>query len=356
MALQKILIGTDGAVATCKSSSLDEPITPTNLSIKQSSSTGAAPVEPVKVDSLGLFIERSGKALMELSYDGTVADYNATQLSKLATDLFSEGVKTMAVQRRPDTRVWVVMNDGSCVCVVYEPLEEVLAFVPIETDGDFESVSVLPGVEQDIVYFVVKRTINSATVRYIEKMALDTEVKPSTLCKVMDSFKTASPAGTAVTGATHLIGESVVVWADGAPLTETVDGGGFTLPSAATSIVYGLPYTARYKSARLAYGAQGGTAMLQPKRVTGVGMVLTDFVRSGIRYGSEFDNADRPLYPLPVNKDGTTATEIVLSDINDEEEFAFPGEWNVDSRVCIEWQSPFPAMVLALVVSVETNG
>jgi hypothetical protein len=51
----------------------------------------------------------------------------------------------MAVQRRPDTRVWVVMNDGSCVCVVYEPLEEVLAFIPVVTDGTFESVAVLPG-------------------------------------------------------------------------------------------------------------------------------------------------------------------------------------------------------------------
>ena len=368
MGLQRLLIGTEGAIATCKSSSLDEPLSPTNLSIKDSSSTGAAPVDPVKVDTRGLFVERAGKSLMELSFDGTSGDYNATQLSKLATDVFDAGVRTVAVQRRPDTRIWLVMNDGTCVCVVYEPLEEVLAFIPVVTDGEFESVAVIPAANQDRVYFSVKRTINSGTVRYIEKMAKDSEVTPSTLCKVMDSFKTASPGGTSVTGATHLVGESVVVWADGEPLTETIDGyevpltftvdgsGNFTLPASATSIVYGLPYTVRFKSGRLAYGAEAGTAMLQKKKVNGVGLIMTDFVRAGIRYGSRFDDATRAMYPLPANKDGATADPIVLSEVDDEETFTFPGEWSTDSRVCLEWASPFTATILGMVLQVETNG
>lgn len=370
LGLQRLLIGTNGAVSTCKSSSLDEPLTPTNLSIKDSSSTGAAPVDPVKVDTRGLFIERSGKALMELTFDGTSGDYVATQLSKLATEIFEAGVKQVAIQRRPDTRIWIVMDDGSCVCVVYEPLEEVLAFIPIETDGDFESVAVLPADDQDRVYFSIARTINSSTVRYIEKMALDTEVAPSTKCKVMDAFKhgTNGPASTTIAAGTHLIGETVVVWADGAPLTEVVDGltiplefvvdgsGNITVASAVTNWVVGLPYTARYRSARLAYGAGGGTAMLQKKRVTGLGLLLTDFVRAGIRYGSEFDNAERPMFPLPALKDGTTADAIVLSEVDDEETFTFPSEFDTDSRVALEWQSPFTCTVLGIVMGVETNG
>lgn len=370
LALQRLLIGTDGAVSTCKSSSLDEPLTPTNLSIKDSSSTGAAPVDPVKVDTRGLFVERAGKALMELTFDGSSGDYVATQMSKLATDVFSAGVKAVAVQRRPDTRIWLVMEDGSCVCVVYEPLEEVLAFIPIETDGDFESVAVLPSDEQDRVYFVVNRSVNGSTVRYIEKMALDSEVAPSTRCKVMDAMTTGTngPASTTVAVGTHLIGETVVVWADGAPLTQTSNGlttpreftvngsGNITVPSAVTAWAAGLPYTARYKSARLAYGAGGGTAVLQKKKVTGLGLLMTDFVRAGIRYGSEFDNADRPMFPLPINKDGAAADAIVLSEVDDEESFTFPSEFDTDSRVCIEWESPFTATILGLVFGVETNG
>ncbi|RTM07407.1 MAG: hypothetical protein EKK31_11630 [Hyphomicrobiales bacterium] len=369
--LQRLLVGTEGAVSTVKSSSFDEPLTPTNLSIKDSSSTGASSVDPARVDTRGVFVDRSSRAVFELSFDGQSSDYNATQMSKLATDLFTSGIKTLAVQRRPDTRIWVINNDGSCVCIVYEPLEEVLAFIPIETDGEFESVAVLPDDAQDRVYFVVNRTINGSTIRYIEKMALDSDVKPSTTCKVMDAFAsgTNSPASTTIHVGTHLQGESVVVWADGAPLvtlgadgmtapnTYTVNGSGnITVGSAVTNWVAGLPYTARYKSAKLAYGAAGGTAMLQMKKVDEVGIIMTDFVRAGVRYGSEFDNSERPLYPLPAMKDLTTASPIVLSDVNDEEPFAFPGEWNSDSRVAIECASPNTMTLISLVIGVTTNG
>jgi hypothetical protein len=117
-----------------------------------------------------------------------------------------------------------------------------------------------------------------------------------------------------------------------------------------------LPYTARYKSAKLAYGAAGGTAMLQMKKVNEVGLIMTDFVRAGVRYGSRFDDATRPLFPLPINQDFTTAPAIVLSDVNDEEPFVFPGEWTTDSRVCVECSSPNTMTLISMVISVTTNG
>lgn len=367
LGLQRLLVGTEGNVCTVKSTSFDEPLTPANNSIKESSSTGAAPVEPVKIDGNGLFVERSGTALMELSFDGTSGDYVVTQLSKLVTEIFQVGVKQIAIQRRPDTRLWVVMDDGLCVCVIYEPLEEVLAFIPVETDGEFESVAVLPSAKQDRVYFAVQRTVNAATVRHVEKMALDSEIKPSTLCKVMDAFKsgTNSPASATINVGTHLIGKTVVVWADGAPMETSpgvraeyvVDGSGnITVGTPVTDWVTGLPYRMRYKSARLAYGAEGGTAMLQKKKVDQIGVIMTDFVRAGIKYGSRFDDATHPLYPLPIQKDGKTAPAIVLSDVAEEEPFLFPGDWNTDSRVCLEVNSPYTASFLGLTLGITTNG
>lgn len=369
LALQRLLIGTEGSIAAVKSNSFDEPLTPTNNSIKETSSTGVSPIEPVKVDGRGIFVERSGEALMELSFDGASGDYIVTQLSKLTTEIFEAGVAQIAVQRRPDTRIWVVLDDGTCICVVYEPLEEVLAFIPIETDGDFESVAVLPAATQDRVYFVVKRVISGSTVRYVEKMALDGDVKPAAAgrCRVMDAFKIGAndPASATLNVGAHLQGETVVAWADGSPV-ETSPGvrgeyavdasGNITIPTAVFTWVAGLPYTCRYKSARLAYGAANGTAMLQKKKVDQVGLVMTDFTRAGIKYGAKFDDATRPLYPLPVMKDGKTAPAIVRSDVAEEETFVFPGEWNTDSRVCIEWESPYTASLLGMVIGIETNG
>jgi hypothetical protein len=366
MSLQRLLVGTEGAVSTVKSSSLDEPLTPTNFGIRDSSTTGAASLDPIKIDTRGIFVERAGNSLMELTFDGSVSDYRATQISKLTTDLFSSGVKSIAVQRRPDTRIWIILEDGTCVCMVYEPDQEVLAFIPIITDGDFESVAVLPDLIQDRVYFAVKRTIGGVDVRYVEKMAQDSEVAPSTLCKVMDAFKTGvnSPASTTVAVGTHLTGESVVVWADGAPLvtargvpaTFIVDvSGNITVPSAVTNWVAGLAYRMRYKSARLAYGGDAGTAVLRKKTVDDVGLILTDFVRQGIKVGANFDDPYIDLDFLPIMTDNQTQPDIVLSDIRDEEQFPLAGEWNIDSRVCMECQSPFTATFLGMVLTITTN-
>lgn len=367
LSLQRLLVGTEGAVATVKSSSLDEPLTPTNFGIRDSSTTGAAAIDPIKVDARGIFVERAGTALLELAFDGSSSDYVATQISKLTTEIFESGIKSVAIQRRPDTRIWLVLEDGSCVCMLYEPDQEVLAFIPLETDGAFESVAVLPALVQDRVYFSVRRSINGSTVRYIEKMALDTEVKPSTLCKVMDAFRlsTNAPAATTADGLSHLIGETVVAWADGAPVETSpgvpaefvVDGSGeIELPEAFSSAVVGLPYRARYKSARLAYGASGGTAMLQKKIVVSVGAILTDFVRAGIKWGRAFDDPYRPLYQMPQMVNSQTAEAIVLSEVHDEEQFPFDGAWDLDSRVCMEINSPYTATIPGLVLSVDTNG
>jgi hypothetical protein len=366
LSLQRLLVGTEGAVATVKSSSLDEPLTPTNFGIRDSSTTGAASIDPIKVDARGIFVERAGSALLELTFDGTASDYNATQISKLTTDIFASGVCSIAIQRRPDTRIWLCMNDGTAVAMVYEADQEVLAFIPMETDGDFESVAVLPDLVQDRVYFSVKRTINGSDVRYIEKMAMDSEARPTTLCKVMDSFKsgTNGPASTTIAVGTHLAGEAVAVWADGEPLetsrgvpaTFTVDvSGNITVPATVTNWVAGLPYQARYKSARLAYGGDIGTAMLQKKTVDSVGLVLTDFVRQGLKIGASFDDPYRPLDNLPIMADGATQSDIVSSVIRDEQAIPFAGEWNTDSRVCIACQSPYTGTLLGLVLTITTN-
>lgn len=371
LSLQRLIIGTEGVVAVAKSSSLDEPLTPTNVSIRDAATFGMAPVDPARIDSRGLVIERAGKAVMEVLFQATTGEYTATQLSKLTTEIFETKVRGLAVQRRPDNRIWMVLEDGGCVCCLYEPDQDVLAFVTIETAGEFEGVAVLPAVSQDRVYFSVKRTIGGTDYRFVEKLALDSEVAPGTLCKVFDAFTsgTNSPASNVISVGTHLAGEQVAVWADGAPMDSTngsgfssgpvdidyytVDGSGnATLPTSVTNWVAGLPYRARFKSARLAYGAQGGTAMLQKKTVDELGLIMTDFARQGIKVGASFDK----MYTLPAKMLGRDVDAIVLSTVHDEVPFSLGGNWGLDSRVCIEVNSPYTATFMGMTVAVTTNG
>jgi hypothetical protein len=359
MSLQRLIVGTDGVEASVRSSSLDEPLTATNMTIRAASTIGCASVNPAQVDTFGLFVDRSARKIYELIIDQGTYDYSAAELSRLSRKLLSSGVKEIAIARRPDTRIFAVMEDGSCVCIVYAPQEEVAGFFKLTTDGAFESVAVLPGDEQDVAYFVVRRTVDAVTHRYVERMALDSEAVPATLCKNVDSFVTFSQApGTTVTGLDHLEGRSVVVWADGDAVTGTytVTGGEITgLPMSVTTGVVGLAYRGRYKSGRLAYAAQGGTPLLQPKRVDHVGLLLTDFHRDGVKYGPEFDNEHHPLYDLPAIERGTTAETIETGTVTDNVTVPFNGTWSADSRICLEVNSPYPATLIGIVATLTTN-
>lgn len=362
LSLNELIIGTNANIVSVKASTQGEIITPSNTTVKRiAGSVGCKAISPVQIGNEGIFADASGKALYVLQTDGI--SYSAREISKLTTNIYSSGIEELAYQRAPDPRIWAVTTDGDLICCLYDPANEILGFYKCETDGDVESVTVVRNATQDDVYISVKRTINSSTVRYIEKMALDSETTPDTLCKCVDSFLVATASGTTLSGLSHLEAETVVVWSNGEPLldsdddpqTFTVSSGAITLPASAadTQCVVGLQYTARYKSGRLGYGVNGYNALMKNKRLVSLGLLMTDFVRAGVKIGSEFDNANHPLDPLRTERNGTTADAIVLDDVQDEEPFAVEGAFDLDSRVCVEVKSPNTAKFLAMNLGLE---
>ncbi len=225
---QRLIIGTEGAEMSARSTSFDEPLTPTNFNIKAPSTLGSASVAAVKIDSRAAFVQRAGTRVYELALNPYTYDYAATELTALIPEIAASGIVTMAVQRQPDTRIHCVLNDGTVAVAVLDRVENVLSWQIISVSqiigftGDIiEDVVVLPAVLEDSVYYVVKRTVNGATVRYLEKWALETECVGSTLNKQADSFvlfNSSAPTVT-VSGLSHLEGRQVVVWGDGKDLS-----------------------------------------------------------------------------------------------------------------------------------------
>lgn len=361
--MQRLVIGTNAIEVTVKSTTLDEPLSPTNLSLKESSSSvGSAPVEPVKIGSNGIFVGRTGKALFELNYTSDQNDYSSSELTRLCASFFESGVAQLAVSKLPDRRIWAVMGDGSCMCILYQPDQQVVAFIPLTTDGEFKSVCVIPGPDQDKVIFIVKRTVNGTDYHYIEKMAPDAG---ATIAQgiVMDSSisGTNSPASVTIGGLSHLIGRQVKVWADGAPvlnadktpkLFAVSNAGTITLDAAVSSYVVGLGYRARYKSARLAYGAMRGTAMIQRKKVSNMGLILHDFVVPGFKFGA-MTKRKEVLFPLPEYNQGFVVPDVNEDEIEEYENLPPNGDWNTDVRVVLE--SEWPGSPLGLTYAVDTN-
>lgn len=359
LSLGRPIIGTPGGEFSIKSTSFDEPLTPQNTQAGRPSTQGSRQgVAAAKVDSNGVFAQRSGKRMFELVFNPDTYEYSPRDLTLLCPDLTgSANVVGIAVQRQPDTRIHVWLDDGTVALLTYEPAEEVACWSRFTMGGSgfVEGVSVLPGEDEDQVFYRVRRTVSAATVRYLEKMALESECVGGTTNKQGDSFLVISAVtGTSVTGLSHLNGLSVVAWGAGAYLgAYTVAAGAITLSSAVTAadIMVGLPYTAQFKSTKLAYAAAAGTALTQIKKVNYLGAIMRNTHNDGLQYGRDFDNLD----PLPRVIAGVESTANLVFEEFDQPAFPFPGEWDADSRLCLEATAPKPCELLAAVLSVETN-
>lgn len=351
MPLQRLILGTPSAELVAKSSALDEPMTPTNFNLKPASTQGSARVDAIRVDKRGIFTQRSGSAIFETAYNTDSYEYETEELTLLVPDLHDAGIRHLAVQRQPDTRIHVVRNDGTVAVLVYDRAENVLCWVELETDGYVEDVSVLPGALEDDVYYVVRRTINGSTVRYVEKWAQESECVGGSLNKQADAFIVSS--GTTITGLGHLEGETVVAWGDGRDLGEyTVSGGAITLSAATTTCVVGLPYEARFKGMKLATQVETGSPLNLRKRIEQIGLICKDTHYQGLEFGPDFDTMD----PLPAVEDGAETEADTVWPSYDHDLNSFPGGWSTDSRLCLRARAPRPATVLACTIVVNTTG
>lgn len=364
LSLKGLMLGAQGAEFSARASSLDEPLSPTNFNVKAVSTQGSGTVAAVKVDTGGYFVGRSGVRVYDLKFNLREYDFFATNIMQLAPEIGAPSIVRMDAQRLPDTRLHCVKSDGTVALAVVDTAEEVLAWIPITTYGFIEDVAVLPaedGAQDDQVYYVVQRTINGSTVRFIEKMAQEEDCQGGQLSRLADAHVSYTGAATTtVTGLTHLEGEEVVVWADGQDVGTddtvlpweqryTVASGSITLAAAASNVVVGLGYTAQFQSTKLGASEQA-SAIGAAKRVGHIGLVLADAHPRGLRFGPDFDNLD----DMP-GIEGGAAVGTTAQVAYDENLIEFPGTWTTDSRVCLEARAPRCVTVLAVAIDMEIN-
>lgn len=373
ISLLRLIVGTAGAEIAVRSSSLDEPLTPTNSNAIAFSTQGSAPLRGLKMDTRAIMVQRSRQRVFMLGagvQGASFGDYEGLELTLLVPDLLEAKVKSLAIQRQPDTRLHFVLEDGTVAILLYEPTEEVICWFKWETDGFVERAAVLPGVSEDAVFYVVRREINGQTKRFIEKWAKESECVGDTgLTWLVDAAVSYTDTGrtSVISGLDHLVGEEVIVWSsdtgsipgvdrspdtNGTQRTYTVDtGGSITLDVPVHHAVVGLPYEATWKSTKLAYAAQAGTALNQMKRVTQMGMVLHQTHSRALQYGADTGALDH----MPRVYRGNELDPDHIFKSYDEVAISFPSGWDPDTRIIIKAKAPRPATIMALVPTVQTN-
>jgi len=380
LALNRMLVGTPSAEISARSSSFDEPLTPTNFNLKPSSTQGSSTVDAVRMDKNGIYVQVSEQRLFELSYDLSSNDYISEDLTLLVPELNAAGIVGIAIQRKPDTRVHCWRADGTVGVLVFDKAENVTCWLEVITAGAVEDVSFMPGKGEDRVYYQVRRTINGQTVRYLEKWALESECTGLPMAKHADAHIMYSGQPTQVIGGLdHLEGQLVVGWGWNT-VTPFIGGNGLeagfdllgphlvtngqitNLPSPVTDACIGLGYSAPWKSMKQAFAAAMGTPLNQTKRIDKVGLILRNTQAQALQVGADFDHLDDlPLDDLPITL-GTQGTANEQPDTNavldkyDYQLAPFDDLWSTDSRLCMQAKAPRPCTVLAATVEMTTNG
>ncbi len=211
--------------------SLDTPITPSNLIVKQQTAFGMkAGIRLQNVDGSTLFVQRQGKALQEFLFSDTVQAYTSAKISLLSSHLL-RSPEEMAVRVATSTdegdRLMIVNgDDGSIACYTLLRSQNVIAPSEWTTDGEFINI----GVDVDDIYTIVKRTVNGATVYYVE--IFDADV-------LLDCAKTGGAASSVTMD--HLEARTVDVIRDGVHEPTQV------VPASPYTVTFARPATSSYQ-------------------------------------------------------------------------------------------------------------
>ena len=245
-----------------------QPITPDNFFVKSTTRNGSQ--EGIRVQQLEsgtLFVQRQGKSLNEFAFTDVQLTYVTSKISLLSGHLL-RNPRRIALRRSVATDendLLLVANgtDGSIAAFSLLRAQNVIAPSEFTTDGEFVDV----GVDLTTIYAVVKRTVNSATVYYIERFD-DTLTTDS-----------AVTGGAGSSASTHLVGKTVDIILDGAvQATQTVGAGGTVTfdRAAASSYQIGIDYAVKIVTMPADLKISAGTRLGFKKRIVEVNVFVKD--------------------------------------------------------------------------------
>lgn len=349
MAGRFLNVGTGEAEWVVSSGATDEALTPTKKKARRISRYGSFSIPGIAVGNAILFIQRAGRKLRELIYDYSQDSFgDPPDLTIFAEHITKTGIKEYAFQREPDSILWCVLNDGTVAAFTYNKAQEITAWHHHTTDGLFEDVAVIPVSDHDQVWFIINREISGVTKRYVEYLADEFEEQED--CWFVDSgLKYDGVPETTFTGLDHLEGETVSILADGAVRpNSTIASGTFTLDTAASVVIAGLPYTSILEPMDLETKENDGTSQGKRKKIHSA--VIRFYKTLGAKIGSSAGNLDIVPFRTPSDPMGS-APPLFTGD----KAVPFPGGWDRHGYIRITQEQPLPLTVLAIIPQVSTN-
>jgi len=307
-------------------------------------------VRPLRIGNVIIFLQRSERKMREYVYEFQSDSYVAVNLNVLAEHITGSGVVDMTYQQEPYQIVWSACACGTLIGLTYEREEEVVGWHRHTVGGFVESVASIPhwDGDQDVLFMIVRRTIDGVTKRYVEYMEKYYDNDESFYVDSGLTY-TGTPVSS-LSGLTHLEGKEVAVLIDGAVHPNvTVDSGGITLQYSGSTISVGLPFTARLRTMPLEAGAADGVAMGKTMRINNIVMRF-DRTGPGVFYGPDASRLDE-LHPR-------RTTDLMDSPIalftGNTPALPWPGEYQQSPQLIVEHRLPTACTLVALMPQLHT--
>ena len=357
-ATRVLTVGTSGGEYVLTSTN-DGPVTPTTTLIRKYSNYGTAQVEPVQVADVTLFVQRGSRKIREFKFVGDVntGGYSAPDMTILAEHVTEGGLDHMAYQQEPDSIVWCVRNDGTLLGMTYRREEQVVAWHKHIIGGSFgsgqaivESIATLPtDTGEDELYMIVKRTINSVTKRYVEKLKLFDFGDDTTTAFFVDSgLQYSGGAINALGGLYHLEGQAIQVLVNGATHPDkSVSSGSIALNYSTVKAAVGYGFDSSMQTLRIDSGSVDGTSQGKPKRIHQI--TVRFFETVGAEVGNDSGEIDRIFF-----RDSSMSMDTAVPMFTGDKDIEFPGGFDDDDRIYIKQSQPLPLTVLAFYPRMNT--
>jgi hypothetical protein len=169
-----LALGTTGGEFNLSASSLNEAVTPSNVTVRRETTNGSADIRPERIGAAVLYVQRAGRKIYEMAYSFENDAFNSPELSLLARHLTQKGITEIAYQAEPWSVVWVVRADGALLGLTYMRGQDVVGWHQHRIAGRHTkvlSIACIPGIGQDEAWLAVEREVNGVVRRSVERMA-----------------------------------------------------------------------------------------------------------------------------------------------------------------------------------------
>ena len=342
-----LLVGTSGSCG--KYGSQGEAVTPTSPNYREQTRQGSAGIRGIIAGDAILYVERGSRKIREFVFDLQSDKYLSPDLSVMAAEITESGIKEVAYQFRPYPILWCVLNNGDIATLTYQKNQSVIAWTKQITDGDFESVVVIPDTTEDEVWVTVKRTIDGDTetvARYVEQFQPQDWGSDDNDAWFVDSgISYDGTPETDFTGADHLDGETVSIYADLLiESTEVVAAGAFTIDNAASRVLVGLPFTSKLETMPLVVDPQDKAFN---KKIRAISF---DFYQTGAcKYGNGPDSTLENInFKNSLILDATATAQDLYTSVASFKRVTFPYGTKKKMTIYIETEQPMPLTVRSI--------